>query len=192
MREHIKKELLESVAVKLKVADLLLDHIAGAVQAIEGAYRRGNKLLLAGNGGSAADAQHIAAEFVVRYKLERPSLHAVALTTDSSILTATGNDYSFDHVFSRALNGLGVKGDVFMAISTSGNSKNIIEAVLAAKAKGIFTIGLIGKDGGRLKELADLAIVVPSNETERIQESHITIGHIISNLVEKRLFGNGV
>ncbi len=189
MREFIKKELLESAAVKQKAADLLLDEIARAVDVIEAAYRRGNKLLLAGNGGSAADAQHIAAEFVVRYKIERPSLPAIALTTDSSVLTATGNDYSFDHVFARALSGIGVKGDVFIAISTSGNSKNIIEAVETAKKKGIFSIGLTGKGGGRLKDLVDLAIVVPSDETERIQECHMTIGHIISNLVEKRLFG---
>lgn len=188
MIDAIKKELLESAEIKRRTAETLSEPIAKAVEVIIEAFQKGGKLILAGNGGSAADAQHIATEFMVRYKLERRSLGALALTTDTSALTAIGNDYSFEDLFSRQLEGLGNKGDVFIAITTSGKSPNILKAVRVAKAKGIYTIGFTGKGGGLLKDLVDLAITIPSDSTERIQESHITIGHIISNLVEKRLF----
>lgn len=188
MQENIKKELLESAEIKKVVAETLSEPIAKAIDVIIEAYKKGGKLILAGNGGSAADAQHIATEFVVRYKMERRSLPAIALTTDTSALTAIGNDYDFDHLFSRQLEGIGNVGDVFVGITTSGKSLNIIKAVEMAKTKGIYTIGLLGKGGGPLKAIVDLPIVIPSDATERIQESHITIGHIISNLVERALF----
>ncbi len=189
MKDKIIQELNESAALKIKVAEFLSDKIEAAVIKIADAYRNGKKMILAGNGGSAADAQHIAAEFVVRYKMERRALPAIALNTDTSVLTATGNDYHFDQIFSRQMEGHGQQGDVFIAITTSGNSPNILRAVEVAKKIGVYTIGLTGKGGGKLKDLADLAIVIPSDSTERIQESHITIGHIISNLAEKEIFG---
>ena len=150
------------------------------------------KLLLCGNGGSAADAQHIAAEFINRYELERPPLPAIALTTDTSILTSVGNDYSFDQVFSKQIKALGVEGDVLLAISTSGNSTNVIEAVKAAKSLGIFTVGLTGGEGGQLASLVDLSLVVKSTVTGRIQETHILVGHIICELVDYILFQQGI
>ncbi len=188
MKAKIIQELNDSAALKLRVAELLADKIEMATMKVVEAYRDGKKLILAGNGGSAADAQHIAAEFVVRYKMERRSLPAIALNTDTSVLTATGNDYHFDQIFSRQMEGHGQKGDVFIAITTSGNSPNILRAVEVAKKIGVYTIGLTGKGGGRLKDIVDLAIVIPSDSTERIQEAHITIGHIISNLAERELF----
>ena len=188
MRTQIIQELNDSAALKQKVAELLADKIEIAVTKVVEAYRNGKKLILAGNGGSAADAQHIAAEFVVRYKMERRRLPAIALNTDTSVLTATGNDYSYDQIFSRQMEGHGQTGDVFIAITTSGNSPNILRAVEMAKKIGVYTIGLTGKGGGKLKDIVDLAIVIPSDATERIQESHITIGHIISNLAERELF----
>jgi D-sedoheptulose 7-phosphate isomerase len=147
-------------------------------------FRSGNKILLCGNGGSAADAQHIAAEFIVRIKRERRSLPAVALTTDTSILTATGNDYSYDQVFSRQVEGLGQRGDVLIALSTSGNSKNVLEAVKAARGKGITTVGFTGARGGALKEAAEYCFQAQSHETPHIQEVHITALHALSEVVE--------
>lgn len=143
------------------------------------------KVIFAGNGGSAADSQHLAAEFTGRFLRERKSLNAVALTVDTSALTAIGNDYSFDRVFSRQLEGIGQEGDLFVGISTSGNSKNIIECVKIAKEKGIFTVALLGNSGGKLKDLADLSIVVPSTTTARIQEMHILIGHLLCEAVDE-------
>lgn len=148
------------------------------------AMRAGRKVLLCGNGGSAADSQHIAAEFIGRFKRERRSLPAVALTTDTSILTALGNDYSYEQVFSRQVEGLGERGDVLIGLSTSGNSKNVLEAVKAAKAKGIAAVGFTGARGGALKDLADLCFHAQSNETPHIQEVHITALHAISEVVE--------
>jgi len=154
-------------------------------------YKRGNKTLIAGNGGSAADAQHIAGEFVSRFYFDRPGLASLALTTDTSILTAIGNDYGYEKLFSRQIQANGVKGDIFIGISTSGNSKNILEALKESKEKGIITVGLTGQNGGQMRDLCDYCLCVPSNETPRIQESHILIGHIICAVVEEALFGKG-
>jgi D-sedoheptulose 7-phosphate isomerase len=147
--------------------------------------KNGNKLFFMGNGGSAADAQHIAAELIGRFQKERDSLPAIAITTDTSIITAIGNDYSFDDIFSRQIKGLAVKGDAVIGISTSGNSKNVINALIDAKNLGCLTIGLTGKDGGKIKDIADISIIIPSDTTARIQEAHILIGHIISEIIEE-------
>jgi len=150
-------------------------------------FRSGKKLLICGNGGSAGDAQHIAAELTGRFKRERKALPAIALTTDTSALTAIGNDYDFRYIFSRQIEALGVKGDTLLAITTSGNSKNVLEAVKKAKEIGCKVITLSGKDGGRVKEFGDINIVVPSNDTPRIQEMHILIGHIICDIIDKNI-----
>jgi D-sedoheptulose 7-phosphate isomerase len=156
------------------------------------AFTGDRKLLLCGNGGSAADAQHIAAEFVNRFLLERPPLPAIALTTDTSIITSIGNDYTFNDIFSKQVKAIGLEGDVLMGLSTSGNSGNVLSAVDAAKSQGIFTVGLTGNDGGQLSDLADMALVVDSNKTPRIQETHILVGHVICELVDYLLFQRGV
>lgn len=158
-----------------------------SVQKIAKSLKTGNKLMICGNGGSAADSQHIAAELTGRFIKDRPPLAAMALSTDSSALTCIANDYSFDEVFSRQVQGLGRAGDCLLAISTSGNSKNVIRAVEVAKGLGIFTIGLLGRDGGALKDLCDLAIVVDSLTTARIQEAHIFIGHTLCGGIEQEL-----
>ncbi len=152
------------------------------------ALKAGRKIMLCGNGGSAADAQHVAAEFVGRFEKERRSLPALALTTDTSALTAIGNDYSYDVIFSRQVEGLGNEGDVLIAISTSGNSPNILEAVKAARAKKIHTIALTGKDGGKIKDLADICLIVKSEKTSHIQEMHIFALHAVSEAVERVFF----
>ncbi|MFZ0391045.1 MAG: SIS domain-containing protein, partial [Calditrichia bacterium] len=151
----------------------------------------GGKILLCGNGGSAADAQHMAAELVIRLTAEndRPAIAALALTVDTSILTAGANDYGFRHVFSRQIEALGERGDTLIAISTSGNSPNIIEAVNMAHEKGLYVIGFLGKDGGKLNKLVDLPLTVPSASTARIQESHSMVMHIVCSFLEKELFG---
>ncbi|MBD3801171.1 MAG: D-sedoheptulose 7-phosphate isomerase [Campylobacterales bacterium] len=194
MRAYLENEISASIETKQKILndDALLNTIEAAATACVEAYRRGNKTLLAGNGGSAADAQHIAAELVGRYGFDRPSIPSLALTTDTSNLTAIGNDYGYDKVFSRQLEGMGVEGDIFFGISTSGNSQNIVNAFESAKAKGVTTVALVGRDGGKMGQMADIAIIVPSNVTPRIQESHILIGHIICDVIEKELFGDGV
>jgi D-sedoheptulose 7-phosphate isomerase len=155
------------------------------------AYKEGKKTLIAGNGGSAADAQHIAGEFVSRFYFDRPGLASIALTTDTSILTAIGNDYGYEKLFSRQVQANGVEGDVFIGISTSGNNKNILEALKECKSKNIITVGLTGEKGGEMVELCDYCIKVPSNETPRVQEAHILIGHIICAVVEEEIFGKG-
>lgn len=188
MQESIIKQLEESANTKIAMARNLPDKIAEAAQKIIIAYQAGGKVLLMGNGGSAADAQHIAAELVGRFKMERKALPAIALTTNTSLLTAVANDYGYDTVFSRQVEALAGKNDVLIVITTSGVSPNILKAVEAARAKGAKVIGLTGKTGGKLKDMADLAIVVPSDNTQRIQEGHITIGHIICHLVENGLF----
>lgn len=152
------------------------------------AFKRSGKLLVMGNGGSAADAQHFAAEIVGRFKMERKALPAIALSTDTSILTAIGNDYGYDAVFRRQIEALACSGDVVVGISTSGNSPNVLNALELARERGCCTIGLLGKDGGSIKDMCDLALVVPSSDTPRIQEGHITIIHIVCDLVEKALF----
>jgi D-sedoheptulose 7-phosphate isomerase len=146
------------------------------------------KLMICGNGGSAADAQHIAAEFVNRYTLERPPLPAIALTTDTSVITSIGNDYSFDKIFSKQVKAIGMEGDVLLAISTSGNSENVLLAVKDARGQGIYTAGFIGNDGGKLAGKVDLAVVVKNRVTPRIQEVHILAGHILCHLVDFILF----
>ena len=188
MRETVVKELEESANIKKIIAQNLSDKIVNAAKMIIDAYKTGGKVLLIGNGGSAADAQHIAAELVGRFKLERKGLPAIALTTDTSILTALANDYGYDTVFSRQLETLANDKDILIAITTSGTSPNILKAVEIARSKNITVIGLTGGDGGKLQDVADITIAVPSDSTPRIQESHITIGHIICNLVEKELF----
>ncbi|ACX71924.1 phosphoheptose isomerase [Methanocaldococcus vulcanius M7] len=185
----MKKYFEESANVKLKFIEENEEKLKKAIEVIYNALKNGNKILICGNGGSAADSQHFAAEIVGRFKLERKGLPAIALTTDTSILTAIGNDYGFDKIFERQVEALGKEGDVLVGISTSGNSENVIKAVNKAKEMGIYTIGLLGKGGGKLKDIVDLALIVPSNNTARIQECHLTIYHVICEEVEKRLFG---
>lgn len=152
-------------------------------------FRIGNKLLIMGNGGSAADAQHFAGELVSRFRMERPGLPAIALSTDTSIITAIGNDYGFERIFSRQIEALATPGDAVIGISTSGNSPNIRKALEAAQQAGCTTIGLLGKDGGNIKDLCDIPLIIPSNDTPRIQEAHIAIIHILCDLIEQGLFG---
>jgi len=161
------------------------DDVAAAARMIVAAMKGGGKAIFCGNGGSAADSQHLAAELMGRYLKEREPLPAVALTTDSSALTAIGNDYAFDEIFARQLRGLGKKGDVLIGISTSGNSRNVVAAIETARARGIASIALTGAAGGAMRALADLCIAVPSKDTPRIQEMHIAIGHMICDLVER-------
>ena len=148
------------------------------------ALKNGNKILIAGNGGSAADAQHFAAELVGRFETERKGLPAIALTTDSSVLTSVGNDYSYDYIFARQIEALALPGDIFIGISTSGNSENIVCAVETAKKEGLFVIGLLGKDGGRLKDICDEVLIVPSDKTARIQELHEMCIHIMCTFID--------
>jgi D-sedoheptulose 7-phosphate isomerase len=183
----IAKNFEESIETKKKVLSdkRLIKNIEDTAQKIKTALKNGNKVLICGNGGSAADAQHFTAELVGRYKKERKGLAAIALTTDSSIMTAWTNDYSFDTLFSRQIEALGKKGDVFIGISTSGNSKNVIEALKKAKEIGIYCIGLTGNNGGKMNDSCDINIVVPSANTPRIQEAHITIIHAMCEVIEE-------
>lgn len=185
MKATISQHIEQSIATKQAILtdENCLNSIAEAARLCQQVVKNGGKILLAGNGGSAADAQHIAAELVGRFEKERPGLAALALTTDTSALTAIANDYGYQRVFARQLEGLGNAGDVFIGISTSGNSGNIVEAVATAKARGVHTISLTGS-GGTLPELCDVAIQVPCNRTATIQESHIMIGHILCALIE--------
>jgi len=186
----VRKQIEDSIKVKKMVLD-----DEAAVKSIEKvafhcirALRKGNKIILAGNGGSAADAQHIAGELVNRFGFERPGLAAIAITTDTSVITSIANDYGFNKVFARQIEAIGKKGDIFISFSTSGTSANIIEAIKEAKAKGIFNIGLTGKSGGKMSKLCDLVLKVPSTDTPRIQEVHILMGHIICSLIENGIF----
>ena len=165
----------------------MVPEIEKAAAKLVDCLKSGNKILFFGNGGSASDSQHLAAEFVGRYEKERRALAAISLTTDTSILTAVGNDYGFDRVFERQIEALGKRNDVAIALSTSGNSKNVLAAVKRAKIMGIYTIGLTGGTGGELKTSVDLALVIPSKKTSRIQESHIMIGHILCECVDEAL-----
>ncbi len=194
MKEYIKDQIKKSYETKQIIYqdEILLQKIEEVARKCVALYKSDKKTILAGNGGSAADAQHIAAELVGRYGFDRPSIPSLALTTDTSNLTAIGNDYGYDQVFSRQLEGMGQEGDIFIGISTSGNSVNIIKAFASAKKKNIITVALTGRDGGEMAKIADIALVIPSNSTPRIQESHILIGHIICDIIEKEIFGNGV
>lgn len=187
--DKIIKQVQDSIDVKTKLLEMG-PTIESAGIACANALRNGNKILLCGNGGSAADAQHIAAELVVRYKggNERRALPAMTLSPDPSTITACGNDYGYDRLFARQVEAFGNEGDVLIGISTSGNSLNVINAIDEAKIKKLKTISLLGKNGGKIKNLTDIEIVVPSMETARIQESHILIGHILCSIVEKELF----
>jgi len=191
-KKFITESLKESSEIKLKVLDACYEKIADASEMILEVIRSGNKLMLCGNGGSAADSQHLATEFMIRlsHDIERKAIPAIALSTDSSNLTAGGNDIGFENIFARNIEGIGKEGDVLIGISTSGNSKNIIKAIQTAKAMGIKTICLLGSGGGKLKDECDLPIIVPSNNVQRIQESHITIGHILCEITERELYGN--
>lgn len=186
---EIADRLLESADLKRRLAREQASEIARAGAALVDAFRSGKKVLLFGNGGSAADAQHIAAEFVGHFVKERRPLPAIALSTDTSALTAIGNDYSFEDVFSRQVRALGLPGDVAIAISTSGKSANVVRAAETAREAGLRTIALTGGDGGKLASAVDLAIVVPSGVTARIQECHIAIGHVLCEYVDEELFG---
>jgi len=192
IRDLIRARLEESARVQRAVADQAADDIAAAARTIVDAFRSGHKLLLCGNGGSAADAQHVAGELVGRYLQERRPLPAIALTADSAVLTAIGNDYGFDRVFARQVEALARPGDVLMAISTSGSSPDVLAAVEAARKLGAKTIGLTGETGGKLTALVDLCFRVPSEETPRIQEAHIAVAHVICELVEAELVAGQV
>ena len=188
MRKEIEKAIQESIRAKEIVCKSQIPNIENAAKVIICALKNGGKLLVFGNGGSAADSQHIVAELVGRFKMERRPLPAIALTANVSNLTAIANDYGYDVVFSRQIEALGVKGDVALGISTSGNSKNVIEAFKKAKALGIRTIALTGGDGGKIKQEAEISIIVETKDTPRIQESHTMIGHILCELIEDELF----
>jgi len=190
MEKIIEEHLRKSVELKTKILnDLsLLTMIKKVSLAIIEAYRNRKKLILFGNGGSAADAQHIAAELVNKFELERMALPAIALTTDTSILTSIANDYDYSRIFARQVEALAEEGDVVIGISTSGTSPSVIKGIGVAREKGAKTIGLTGKNGGKLAKIVDLVLKVPSNDTPRIQEAHITILHIICYLIEKKLF----
>ncbi len=188
MRELIYYSFLESAETKKAFIEENRDRIFSAFLEVAERLKEGGKILLCGNGGSAADSQHIAAELVGRFKLERRPLPAIALTTDTSVLTAVANDYSFDRIFERQVEAIGREGDVLIGISTSGNSRNVINAVLKAKEMGILTVGFLGKDGGELGRIVDHPFIVKSFSTPRIQEVHITLGHVLCDFIEKYLF----
>jgi D-sedoheptulose 7-phosphate isomerase len=184
MKGKIENIIQASINTKQELLESEVSNIENAIKLILDSINNGGKLLLFGNGGSAADSQHIAAEFVGRFKLERKAMPALALTTNSSILTALSNDYGYEASFKRQIESLGAKGDIAIAISTSGNAKNVIEAVKTAKEKGISAIALTGRDGGKLSQVCDISIIVRSQDTARIQETHILIGHIIAEIIE--------
>ena len=185
MRREIAQRLQESVSVKEAIAKEKIGEIEAIAELIINAYQKGGKVVLLGNGGSAADAQHLAGELVGRFMQERQAFPAIALNTNTSTLTALANDYGYEVVFSRQVEALVAEKDVVIGISTSGNSPSVIRAIELAKQKGAKTVGLTGGSGGKLAEVADLALVVPSHSTPRIQEAHITIGHIICEMVER-------
>jgi D-sedoheptulose 7-phosphate isomerase len=192
MDRIIREAFIDSAELKREFSEKYAEAIVSVADLIAEAFKGGNKLLIFGNGGSAADSQHIAAEFVNRFKIERPPLPAIALTTDTSILTSIGNDYDFSDIFVKQIKALSRKGDVAIAISTSGNSPNIIKALEAAKNIGVLTILLSGGSGGKAAGMADNEFIVPSKDTPRIQEIHITLGHVICELVDYKLFQGAV
>ena len=191
MTDYIKQQIAESASVKKALLEdsAAIEKIALAAEFVENALRGGHKVLWAGNGGSAADAQHMAAELVNKFRLDRPGLASIALTTDSSILTSIGNDYGYGRVFARQVEAIGAEGDVFIGISTSGNSENLVLALEACREKGIGTIALVGEKPCKM-DAYDLVIRVPSSDTPRIQECQTLIGHIICDLVEKSVYNS--
>jgi D-sedoheptulose 7-phosphate isomerase len=190
MRDQINKIIRNSISVKEKILlnETLLKTVDQVVDVIVKAFKDGNRVYFAGNGGSAADAQHLAAEFSGRFYTDRLALPAEALHCNTSYLTAVGNDYSFDEIYARLIRGISNAGDVLVGLSTSGNSVNIIRAFEAARAKKVITVGFTGESGGKMKDISDYLINVPSTDTPRIQESHIVLGHIVCELVEKEYF----
>ena len=188
MEDHIVKIFRESSHLKETFIAENLDVIVNVVEAITVALKAGNKILLFGNGGSAADAQHLAAEFVNRFVIERPPLPAIALSTDTSVITSIGNDYDFSEIFSKQIRAIGQAGDVAWGISTSGSSSNVIKALEVAKKMGMITIGMTGKDGGDIAKMVDYSLNVSSSSTPRIQEVHITAGHVICEMIDFKLF----
>jgi D-sedoheptulose 7-phosphate isomerase len=187
--EEIRRQLAESARIKQSFSDELIGRIAQFAEKSAAALRRGGKIVFFGNGGSAADAQHLAAELVVRLSTERPGLAALALTTNSSVLTAAGNDYGFERVFSRQIESLVTKLDVLVALSTSGTSPNILKGVAAGRDRGAFVVAFTGESGGSLAGKVDLLLNVPSGDAQRIQEVHITVGHIACSLIERLALG---
>src|SRR5262245_57426661 len=185
--EEIRRQLAESARIKQDFSEELISRITQFAEKSAAALRTGGKLVFFGNGGSAADAQHLAAELVVRLRTDRRSLAALALTTNTSVLTAAGNDYGFEQVFARQIESLVAKQDVLVALSTSGTSPNIVKAVEAGRASGAYLVALTGESGGALASKVDLLLNVPSSDPQRIQESHITIGHIACSLIERAL-----
>ena len=190
MNNRIKEVFQQSIAVKKNILEnaTILSEIEKSVEVMVNAFRNNHRVLFCGNGGSAADAQHLAAELSGRFYYDRPPLDAEALHVNTSYLTAVGNDYSFDEIYARLVRAKGFKGDVLFALSTSGNSPNILKAIEAAKEMGMITIGLTGESGGKMVGMCDFSIKVPSTDTPRVQESHITIGHIICELTEATIF----
>ncbi|HNY50629.1 MAG TPA: D-sedoheptulose 7-phosphate isomerase [Smithella sp.] len=188
MEDHIIKIFKESNRVKDTFLNENLSKLVNVVETITSTLKAGNKILIFGNGGSAADAQHIAAEFVNRFIIERPPLPAIALTTDTSVLTSIGNDYDFSEIFSKQIRAIGQQGDIAWGISTSGNSANVLKGLEMAKKKGMTTIAFTGKDGGDIAKMVDYPIHVSSNSTARIQETHITASHVICEMVDIKLF----
>jgi len=186
MEAIIRESIKSSILVHERLFDIAGD-IKKASELMVKCIISGNKVIFAGNGGSAADSQHLAAELVNRFRMERKPMAGLALTTDTSVITSIGNDYSFDDIFTKQLKALGQKGDVFLAISTSGNSRNILNALRVARDMEIGSIGLTGKGGGSMKDLVDVLIDVPSTDTARIQEAHILIGHILCEIVEREM-----
>jgi D-sedoheptulose 7-phosphate isomerase len=188
-KKYIQAQLKESAETKIKMFDACSSEILKSVDIIIKAFKQKKKVLICGNGGSAADAQHIATELVIRMnKANRPALPAIALTTDTSMLTAGGNDIGFENIFARQVEALGMKGDVLIAISTSGKSENVNRAIKEAKQRGLSVIGLLGKGGGSSKKNVDIPIIIPSDDTQRIQEGHITIAHILCGILENEIF----
>jgi len=190
--QKIQQIIEASISVKASILqdEQLLSSVQAAVEIVTEAFKKGNKVMFCGNGGSAADAQHLAAEFSGRFYKDRPALPAEALHCNTSYLTAVANDYSYDVIYSRIIDGTGLAGDVVIGLSTSGNSGNIVKAFESARKKGLHTIGFTGSHGGKMKDWSDILLNVPSNDTPRIQESHIMLGHIICELVEQQLFAD--
>jgi D-sedoheptulose 7-phosphate isomerase len=190
LSEKIRALFDQSAETKRRFIEAHTGQVEQAVRLLVSAFRKGQKVLFFGNGGSATDASHLAAEFINRFKIERPGLPAIALATDPAVVTSIANDYDFSEIFARQIRTLGREGDIAIAISTSGNSPNVIKGTLAAKEKGMTIIALTGADGGKLAPIADLPFIVPASATARIQETHITLGHVLCELVDDLLYGS--